>query len=103
MSASDREGPSDSEGLVARIRQMRRRSGGRSEDSSGTSTGGSEGEEIRALKERLAYLEQLVQGLQDSVHRESQRHDKRIAELETRIAPAALNEALSKDARERGL
>jgi hypothetical protein len=62
-----------------------------------------EGEEIRALQNRLAHLEQLVQGLQDSVHRESLRHDKRIAELEARTHPAELSKALSKDVRERGL
>jgi len=44
-----------------------------------------------------------VQGLQDSVHRESSRHAKRIAELEARVQPAALGKALSEDARARGL
>jgi hypothetical protein len=48
-------------------------------------------------------LEQLVEGLQDSVHREALRQRKRIAELEARVDPAALSKALSKDARERGL
>ena len=48
-------------------------------------------------------MEALVQGLQDSVHRESTRQSKRIAELEARIDPAALHRALSEDARERGL
>jgi hypothetical protein len=45
----------------------------------------------------------LLEGFQDSVHRESRRQDKRIAELETQIQPAALGEALSRDARDRGL
>jgi hypothetical protein len=44
-----------------------------------------------------------MQGLQDSVHRESARQGKRITELEARIQPAALIRALSEDARERGL
>jgi hypothetical protein len=44
-----------------------------------------------------------VQGLQDSVHRDVVRQDKRIAALEAQIEPAALSRALSKDARERGL
>ncbi len=51
----------------------------------------------------MAHLEQLLEGLQDSVHRESLRQDKRIAELEAQIQPAALGEALSRDARDRGL
>jgi hypothetical protein len=58
---------------------------------------------MRALEDRVTHLEQLVQGLQDSVHRETLRHGKRIAELEARMHPAALSKALSKDARERGL
>jgi hypothetical protein len=37
------------------------------------------------------------------VHREARRRDQRIAELEARIHPSALSQALSKDARERGL
>jgi hypothetical protein len=44
-----------------------------------------------------------VEGLQDSMHRESTRLSKRIGELEARIQPAALGRALSDDARERGL
>ena len=55
------------------------------------------------LEERIAHLEQLLEGLQDSVYRESERQGKRLTELETQIQPAALGEALSKDARERGL
>jgi TolA-binding protein len=60
-------------------------------------------DEIRALDARLTHLEQLLQGLQDSVHRESERQSRRIAELEEQIKPAVLGKALSKDARERGL
>ncbi len=55
------------------------------------------------LQARVAHLEQLVQGLQDSVYRESRRQEKRIAELEAQIEPAALAAAISKHARERGL
>ena len=56
-----------------------------------------------ALEVRMAHLEQLVEGLQDSVHREMLRHEKRIADLEARIEPAELGKALSRDARDRGL
>jgi hypothetical protein len=45
----------------------------------------------------------MVQGLQDSIYRESRREDSRITELEARLDPAALAAALSKDARDRGL
>jgi hypothetical protein len=90
------------EGLVARIRQIRRAdtsSNGRA----GRSATDQDQAGLHALEARIAYLEQLVQGLQDSVHRESRRQDKRIAELEARIQPASLVKALSEDARERGL
>ena len=53
------------------------------------------------LRARVVHLEQLVQGLQDSVYRESQRQDKRIAELEARLDPAALAAALGPPADDR--
>jgi hypothetical protein len=58
---------------------------------------------LRALEHRIAHLENLVQGLQDSVHRESTRQTDRIAALEAQIRPADLARALSEDARTRGL
>jgi BMFP domain-containing protein YqiC len=58
---------------------------------------------VQALEARIDHLEQVVQGLQDSVHRESTRLSTRISELEARIQPAALGRALSEDARQRGL
>jgi len=60
-------------------------------------------DDLRALEVRIQHLEALVQGLQDSVHRESTRQDKRIADLEDRMKPSALGKALSDDARARGL
>jgi len=48
-------------------------------------------------------LEQLVQGLQDSVHRASERQDKRMSDMERRLDPAALAAALTQDERDRGL
>ena len=58
---------------------------------------------VSDLRARVAHLEALLQGLQDAVYRESQRHDKRITDLEARTDPAALAAALSEDARQRGL
>ncbi len=91
---------SEREGLITRIRQIRRvaAEAGERESSSTTS---SEPGGLRALEARVTHLEQLVQGLQDSVHRESSRYSKRIGELEARIHPAALSKALSEDARAR--
>jgi hypothetical protein len=90
------------ERLIARIRQIRRvaaapvqplASAPISEDAA----------RVDALEARLGHLEQMVEGLQDSVHREAERHDRLIAELQAQIRPAALGAALSKDARDRGL
>jgi hypothetical protein len=55
------------------------------------------------LEERVAHLEALVEGLQDAVHREAQRHDRRIADIERKTEPEELARALSADARRRGL
>jgi hypothetical protein len=60
-------------------------------------------ERIRALEDRVRYLETLVEGLQDSVHRESVRREKQIGELESKTEPGAITRALSREARERGI
>jgi uncharacterized coiled-coil protein SlyX len=90
------------EGLIARIRQIRRVAA-RAEKRSAAATASQDASEIRALETRVAHLEQLVEGLQDSVYRESERNRKMVAELQAKIRPATLRAALSKDARERGL
>jgi len=90
------------EGLIARIRQIRRMSA-EADEQARPSTSGPRRDELRALEARIAHLEQLVQGLQDSVHRESTRLSTRIGELEARTQPAALGRAMSEDARQRGL
>lgn len=89
-------------GLIARVRQMRRTA-----DSSGKAPRATAPRDdttaLEVLQTRVEHLEQLVEGLQDAIHRESERQDKRITELEARTEPAAISVALSKDARERGL
>ena len=60
-------------------------------------------DELRQLRERLEHLEALVEGLQDAVHRDSVRHEERMAELERKTEPEALARSLSDDARRRGL
>jgi hypothetical protein len=90
------------EGLIARIRQVRRVSA-RADERARFPTSDPRQDELRELEARISHLEQLVQGLQDSVHRESTRLSERIGELEARIQPAAIAMALSEDARERGL
>jgi hypothetical protein len=87
----------DREGLIARIRQIRRAAAATPTSAPAAAA------DLQALERRVAHLERMVEGFQDSVHRESQRHDKRIADLEARMQPAAIGAALSRDARERGL
>ena len=89
------------DGFIARIRQIRR--GAEAEQPGESPSAESEQDRVRALESRVAHLEQLVEGLQDSVHREASRNAKRIAELETRTQPGVLGKALSEDARARGL
>jgi hypothetical protein len=90
------------EGLIARIRQIRRTTGP-PEAPAKRAPAAPEQEHLRTLEARIEHLEQLVQGLQDSVHRESSRHAKRIADVEARLQPGELGKALSEDARSRGL
>jgi hypothetical protein len=91
----------DREGLIARIRQVRRvvAPGDRPD----TRAGGPEVDPLPALESRVAHLERLVEGLQDSVHRESERHSKLIAEIQDQIRPEAIGAALAENARNRGL
>lgn len=92
----------DRERLVNRVRQMRRVTKA-PEAQPGVDAPSPDPTLVDALEERIGHLEQLLEGLQDSVHRESLRQDRRIAELEAQIQPAALGAALSRDAQERGL
>jgi hypothetical protein len=90
------------DGLVARIRQMGRSLPDVPEPArpAGADLGPTP---MAALETRVADLEKLVQGLQDSVYREAQRQERRVTELEAATDPATLAVALSKSARERGL
>jgi uncharacterized coiled-coil protein SlyX len=90
------------ERLVTRLRQIRQ-TGPSTDAQPASTTRDSDRDQLVALEARVAHLEKLLEGLQDSVYRESERHDKRIGELETRIQPAALGEAMSNDVRKRGL
>jgi hypothetical protein len=58
---------------------------------------------VELLEDRVSYLGELLEGLQDAVHRESVRRDGEAAQLRHRMAPQAMARALSEDARKRGL
>lgn len=98
------------ERLIARIRTLRRvlQGPGASPGTPATMDpaprdASGEPDQLAALERRVAHLEGLLEGLQDSVHREFSRQGKRVAALEAQIQPGALGPALSKDARDRGL
>jgi TolA-binding protein len=95
MTASDREG------LIARIRQIRRPVTARERPSSDADD--LQPDQLRSLEGRVAHLEQLLQGLQDSVHRESERHARMITELQNQVQPDAMGAALAENVRNRGL
>jgi uncharacterized coiled-coil protein SlyX len=77
--------------MLGRLRRRRRSPAASSE------------QRIRVLERQVAHLEELVEGLQDAVHRESIRRDEEAAEVQRRMAPEELARALSEDARKRGL
>jgi uncharacterized coiled-coil protein SlyX len=58
---------------------------------------------IDALEGRVADLEEMLEGLQDAVHRDAVRRDEQVARIERKLEPRELARALSDDARERGL
>jgi hypothetical protein len=55
------------------------------------------------LADRMTRLEATVEALQDQVHRESERHQREVAELRHQLRPEELARALSDDARRRGI
>lgn len=91
----------DREGLIARIQQLRRPVVSR--DQATVDAGDPQPSRLQALEARVAHLERLLEGLQDSVHRESERHADLIAELQAQIQPGPMGAALAEDARNRGL
>ena len=60
-------------------------------------------ERFRRLEARIGHLEATLEGLQDSVYRETQRIDESLAELREKTEPENMSRALSADARRRGL
>jgi hypothetical protein len=89
-------------GMLERLARLR----SRKKAASGADAGGPEAamsQRLDAVEKRLEHLEAMVEGLQDSVHRESVRQAKKIDELQKSADPAAIRRALERDAREHGL
>jgi hypothetical protein len=59
--------------------------------------------DLQAIVARLDGLEAMVEGLQDSVDRQTRRQDERLEEFARRLEPGELARSLSADARKRGL
>jgi hypothetical protein len=95
------------EGLVGRIRQTRRANAAEGDVAAAgggaAGTGGADRDRIGGLEQRVAHLERLLEGFQDSVYRESERHAKMIADLQLQVEPGAMSASLAEDARNRGL
>lgn len=92
----------DREGFIARIRQLRRTTAVEPTPPPRPELP-ADAARLDDLAARVAHLEQLVEGLQDSVHREFARQGRLIADIQAQVKPGAMGAALSKDARERGL
>jgi hypothetical protein len=60
-------------------------------------------DELSTMRARLDQLEAALEGLQDAVYRDSQRHARELAELRHAIQPAEMARSLSGEARRRGV
>ena len=92
---------SDRDKLLRRIRQIRRTNAVSDHPPGDTSE--PQPDRLEALEDRIAHLEKQLEGLQDSVHRETARHAELIAELQSQVDPAAMGAALAGHVRNRGL
>jgi len=86
--------------LLERVIQQRR--------SASAATGAPAGEadqerRIGTLEQRVEHLETLLEGLQDSVHREAARHDREMKALEAKTQAPEMARAIDKYSRERGV
>jgi predicted nucleic acid-binding Zn-ribbon protein len=87
--------------LLERVIQQRRHAG--AEVATPGDTDADHEQRIAALERRLEDLENLLEGLQDSVHRETVRLRKEIQELERNTTPAEIARSLGRHAREHGI
>jgi hypothetical protein len=85
--------------LLDRVAQLGRR------DRSPQATPPTEGpheRQVQRLEARVDGLEELIEGLQDALYRETVRLEERIEALERKTEPVEVARALSADARKRG-
>jgi predicted nucleic acid-binding Zn-ribbon protein len=82
--------------LLDRVIQQRRRS-----ETSPTQDGLDT--RVETMEKQIEHLENLVEGLQDSVHREALRHQREIESLNRKTEPAQIARALNRHSQEHGL
>jgi hypothetical protein len=58
---------------------------------------------LAVVERRLEHLEAMIEGLQDSVHRQSVRQEKTIDQLQKKAEPSAIRRALGRHDREHGI
>jgi hypothetical protein len=85
--------------LLDRVARLRRRD--RSPQASPPTEGPHE-RQIQRLEARVEGLEELIEGLQDALYRETVRLEERIEALERKSEPGEIARALSAEARKRG-
>lgn len=102
MSERDRRRLSSRISLLERVTSMRRDESQSDPPRARLAPEGDEGS-LERLEARVQHLEIALEGLQDSVHRDATRYDDLIAELQRKIQPAALAQAISAHSRARGL
>jgi hypothetical protein len=86
--------------MLDRVIGLRRNRRAREEQARGASEAA---DPIAALEHRVSHLESMIEGLQDAMHRETERTHRQLDELHHRTEPGEISRALSRDARERGL
>jgi predicted RNase H-like nuclease (RuvC/YqgF family) len=72
-------------------------------DDPASATDGDLAARVVSLEDRLERLESQLEGLQDSVHRETVRHERDIDALERKTEASEIARALGRHARDRGL
>ena len=85
--------------LLDRVVQQRRRSLDRPE----LPEDKARGDRLAMLEERIVYLERLLEGLQDSVHRMAVRQQQEMEALREKTEPAQLARAVGRYSQRQGL
>jgi uncharacterized coiled-coil protein SlyX len=88
--------------IMARLGLKARRTGAR-DAPGGDPAEAPPDERLSALETKVAHLEATLEGLQDSVYRETTRLDERVEHLQQKTEPHVISQALSADARRRGI